>query len=198
MFKSQKPIESLIAFVSDAKEGIEALKEIYSKLPALLMQEHSAIQQRDIAALEALGETKAQIAESMENLGLEVKKSVRLISQFHSNVFELDESPTEFKLSDTCHYISELIEHFERDGFATQVLKHINERLDKLIQDFLQMERENRPLIEASKYLIQKLLQHNQQMYRFWTEVAQETMSNYNDKGIKRSSGQASLLNVKA
>jgi hypothetical protein len=197
MSKKQGPIEEVISLISSAKEHLETLSNAYSQLPPLLSEEHEAIKNHDIQSLELLTETKNEIADIMDSVGSKLKRNVMAVAHVHAQVLEVP-APKEVSLSQTTHMVSDLIGFFRRDGLATQVLSHVNERLEKLINEFLALEKRHRPMIESTKYLIQKLIQNNEAMYKFWAEVSQEISANYDQKGTKRPSGHQSLLNVKA
>jgi len=202
--RNAKAVDNLVEFITGFRHELGAMATLYGQLPVLIDAEHEAVTSGNFNLVrEATGAKIAVcdlIASTHEKL---VDLSRRLPRIAGSLTGETCETPA--TLSACLTVMVDLADMVSRDNSSNPVQALTRDVLQRLLAgstsslaSFLEIAESVKPRIEANRLLLQKLAKSYQDSYRFWIEMAAETQSPYDSRGIQKSSSVASGIRVKA
>lgn len=184
-------IEPLIPLVSEMKEILESMRDSYVRLPPLIEREHRAIQGGIFTEVQAICEEKEILTQTIEDgfeaLTKTAEKIGRLTEQNVSNLSEL-----------VIALRSTIDEVAQETSLACQVFRHVAQALEKSAQELEETARRVKPIIEANRDLVTKLMNSYSQSYRFWQEIQEQVSSSYTPDGVQKAIGRVSGFRVRA
>lgn len=193
--------EAVITLASELKAEAAALYEAYVQLPLVIEKEHRAIRSRDFPDIENAGAAKAEVCARIEKSFHAMAVAAARIGQHRARLLG-GEARCPAALKECVAALEELRAAFlptpGEGALAMGVLTHQIDGLRKLARDFEAKVREVKPLVEANRELVGKLLRDYQDSYRFWQKVSEETISAYNERGVQETSGRLSGFSASA
>lgn len=184
-------IEPLIPLISELKEILETMREGYVRLPPLIEREHRAIKSGIFTEIQGICEEKESLTQAIEssftNLTRSADKIGSLTSQSVSTISEIISA------------IETIREKVKNEGsLACKVFRHVALALEKSAKDLEETARRVKPIIEANRDLVSKLLTSYSQSYRFWQEIQEQVSSSYTPDGVQKAIGRVSGFRVRA
>jgi hypothetical protein len=192
-------LQAAIEVASELKDAAQALHDAYERLPAAIEREHRAIKERDLAAIEAIGEDKAAIGESVETAFLALQGGAERLHRLRARLG--DDAPAGQRpvtLTECVAAAEEVARALAGSGLGAQVLRHQVDGLARVVKAIGAKIPDVKPLIERNKANLQALLESYQLSYRFWQKVAEEQSSSYNAGGVQQAAGRASAFRSRA
>jgi hypothetical protein len=163
----------------------------YVRLPPLIEREHKAIKNGIFSEVQAICEEKEILTQAIEsgfsNLTKSAEKISSLTRQSITNISELVEA---FKKIES--------EVKDDNSLACQVFRHVVSALEKSAQGLEDTARKVKPIIEANRDLVTKLLTSYSQSYRFWQEIQEQVSSSYTPDGVQKAIGRVSGFRIRA
>lgn len=191
--------DELIAKASGLKAHIEELTALYAQVPGFLEADKRALAASDLMTLEALSVRKLAVAEAIEENFGRLKDSITEIERFVGAIHDSPRLATPVTLSGVLGWLTAFGTTLQQEkGFAVQVFRHLTAGLEKLGTELLEQHRVLRPALEANKFMLERVLAFKQESFRFWQDVANVTMSNYNAQGAQKSTSVKSVLQIRA
>lgn len=184
-------IEPLIPLISELKEILETMREGYVRLPPLIEREHRAIKSGIFTEVQGICEEKESLTQTIEssfgNLTRTADKIGALTSQSVSTISEI-----------ICA-IETIREKVKDEGsLACQVFRHVAQALGNSARELEETARRVKPIIEANRDLVGKLLTSYSQSYRFWQELQEQVSSSYTPDGVQKAVGRVSGFRARA
>lgn len=193
-----REIDILIGKASELKGQVESLLTLYDEILLVLDQDKVAIRGRDMVALESQATRKVRISDEIEERFSTIKEIVLNLHRCSERMSELIPLPSGAALTGVVAWLEVVGTNSTISGLPKQVLSHVLKGLRAMAERLVEIHRGSKPALEANRYLLQQLLIIQQENFRFWQEVAQATMSNYNAQGEQKAAGGRSVLQVKA
>ena len=193
-----REIDVLIGRASELKGQVESLLKLYDEILLVLDQDKVAIRGRDMGSLETQATKKVRISDEIEERFSTIKEIVLNLHRCSERMPELTPLPPGAALTGVVAWLEGVGENATISGLPKQVLSHVLIGLRSMAGRLVEIHRKSQPALEANRYLLQQLLIIQQENFRFWQEVAQATMSNYNAQGEQKAAGGRSVLQVKA
>jgi len=190
--------ESVIEVAASLKNDVQSLIKLYSSLSPIISNEHAAIKNHNLVAIEDAQKTKLDIGQQIELTFEALKEKYSNLAGWHDNFFQNDQKQKPPSLSLCIEYLKQLKEKFPSTGLSTQVLDHQIKAIDELFIKLQKVMSEVKPAIETNKLVLQKMAFNYQESYRFWMELDAEFTASYNAQGLQKSSENNSILRVKA
>lgn len=190
--------ESVIEMAASLKQDVQSLIKHYSSLAPIISNEHNAIKNHDLSAIEDAQKSKLDIGQQIELIFESLKEKASTLTGWHDTFFESDHGSKPPSLSLCIEYIKKLREKFPTSGLSVQIIDHQTKALDELFAKLQKVMSEVKPVIETNKLVLQKMAFNYQESYRFWKELDAELTASYNAQGLQKSSENNSVLRVKA
>jgi DNA repair exonuclease SbcCD ATPase subunit len=186
-----KNIEPLIPLVSELKEILETMRDGYVRLPPLIEREHRAIKGGIFTEVQAICEEKEVLSQTIESSFECLTKTAEKIARLTNH--------NASTLSELVSHITQIREDFSSDSsLACQVFRHVGQALEKSAQELEETARKAKPMIEANRDLVTKLMASYSQSYRFWQEIQEQVSSSYTPDGVQKAIGRVSGFRVRA
>lgn len=195
----QSDVDAVIGASTAIRDSLSALVSGFTELRPAIEEEHTAIKSGDLAAVEAACKHKTAIGDEIELQHQVLRNAVSKISRL-ADLFGIgkEKLQTIHDAIDILDDISEGLIQTSGFRFAADVLKRLLSQIRSLTTDFNDRAKAAQPLIEMNRYLVQTLLHNYQESYRFWVDTAAEVEATYNDRGVQKSKGVGSTLNIRA
>lgn len=191
-------LEEVITVASKMKEQLQGIHNIYEQMPRLIKKEHAAIKASKIEEVEAIALEKTTLGDKADALFAELRRHAERLVEIYKKVCERPENEiTSANISDCISLFEEIAATYRKKGFGGEVFEHVLRGFKEVFRKFVELKKEARPIVERNKYVLSRLIQQRQENYRFWQEVAMETMANYNKEGRQKAK-PASILSIKA
>lgn len=190
-------LEGMTLAVSKLKESVASIKDVYRRMPILIDEEHAAIRESNLERCEAIAQKKVSLGSTIDGAYAELKNAVRNLVEVYTT---LTEKPVQSinTLSEAFPLIEDGIEVLKANGQPTAVIDHLFDGVKSELEHFLQIKQESSSKIEVNRMVLSRLLANRQENYRFWQEVAADTMASYDAGGKQRSKQRSSTLTIKA
>jgi hypothetical protein len=201
---SRRGIDHLLDAITDFRNGVAVLAQLYAKLPALITTEHQAVVTGNFNlirnASESKGEVCGDICARHADLVEQTRRIPMLVQRYSGRVV-----PAPATLSEGLRQLVDLAEDLAGGPGLEGVPVLVRDILQRLLasstlelESFLELAETAKPKVEANRLLLEKLSQSYQDSYRFWIEMAAETQAPYDARGMQRTANVASGIRVKA
>jgi len=189
-------MESAIEAASNLKDSVLVLFDSYNKLAAIIELEHAAIKASNLIEIEKIVVDKQAIGAAIESSVTSMRMAASKLAQIHT-ALTLPPKP-HASISDCLGLLADIRESLAANKFGTQVFDHVMNGLKTAFDKFATVKATVQPKVEMNKYLTEKLLHHHQQTFRFWQELAQESVATYGPAGLQKPASAATAFRVKA
>jgi hypothetical protein len=192
-----QPTETLIQIASELKEHVASWLEVYMVLPAVIEKEHRAIRDSDYATVEVTHAEKAAQGERVEACFSSLMRAGERLGRMRA---DLTATPAvrPVTLTDCVRALEDCCATLPADALGSQVLRHLADGLAKQVAEIEERHRHVKPLVEANRHLVTRMLTNFQESYRFWQEVQERVALGYNGQGVQETTGRVSGFRAKA
>jgi hypothetical protein len=200
MSNQHATLQAAIEVASELKDAAQALSDSYLRLPAAIEREHRAIKDRDLAAIERIGEEKALIGDAVEAAFHALQGGADRLARLGARLAEdgEDEARRPVSLSECVALLERVAKALAGAGLGAQVLRHQVDGLARVVTGLSAKVQGVKPMIEQNKANLQALLESYQLSYLFWQKVAEEQSSSYNKGGVQQAAGRVSAFRSRA
>lgn len=195
MLRTQ-PLEKAIEYLSSFQKVLVELRSDYVELLKVVDAEHAAISRSDLQTIESLVQHKASTSEELENHALDIRKIASKLQGFIQDLCRMTLPCA--SITDVMNMFSTIENYFSESSITRDAFLKILLSTRIIYDEFVDLRRITEPKIEMNKYLTERLLNHHQQSYLFWQEIARESTATYGDDGVQRQKVIAPLLRIKA
>ena len=166
-----------------------ALLKTKKKFTRLFAEEEKYVIEHNINKIEKISVLKNQLhgdlSKELKDLNIEVSRFVD--SSEDSAMRSLSEMKADFDF-----FIENSTDKFSpSDNRKIDKIKYL---FNEVIIEFIELK----PAIEKNRYLVETLLHHHQQSYKFWSDVIKERNAQYNKQGSINKSKTISQVCAKA
>ena len=173
------------------------LKRCYSDFLDVLTLEEESIVDHNIEEYELVAVKKEEFASEIMNLYQELSQHCESICDITS--LSNDDSLIVNKLSDMNNIFDLALNDSGISGFEREILFDQITKAKTSISDILKFQSDAKEFVERNVMLIGKLINNHRQSYHFWREAIATESVGYNDRGIRKTTGQSvSMFNAKA
>lgn len=195
---SQIHIENVVGIIKDMSEHGKVLKQFFSDLREIILQEHEAIKAHQIDAVEELTRQKLEVGQLIENKVQILQQRSENFRDIYTRYFPDAESVGQIQLSQVTIWLETFLEQCP-EMLQKNNLRQVTKEFKNTVTDLLQKRTEVQPKIEMNSYLTKKLLNRQRELIRFWQDVANEAAMTYGASGeTKGQTTSTSVLRVKA
>lgn len=202
--RGSRAVDNLVDFITAFRHELGALATLYSRMPALIEAEHEAVTSGNFNLVRDASAAKMSVCDEIsvahETLVEQARRLPRVAEAITGHPCEAPAT-----LSACLSVMVDLADFVSRDASNNPVPSLTRDLLQRLLAgstsslaSFLETAESVKPRIEANRLLLEKLARSYQESYRFWIEMAAETQSPYDARGVQKSSSVASGIRVKA
>ncbi|MFK7873925.1 MAG: hypothetical protein AB8C84_12300 [Oligoflexales bacterium] len=183
--KTEQAVKSLLKMQKNLESAFKQCHE----LSAVMKQEHRAISVHNLNEVEALVSQKESSADALQTVVQDLLADLLALGE--------DALPERFELS----LGLKIFEHIEAalfdDDLQSKTARYLLRECRKDLEQVLEVADRLRFDIHQNMVVLERMMDHHQESYRFWQTIAAEEGSQYGDRGEKQSSGHCSQLVVK-
>ncbi|SME87823.1 hypothetical protein [Pseudobacteriovorax antillogorgiicola] len=190
------PYGEIIADISRLREFIESLSELYQRTLSLIDTEHQSIQSSDLKAIGETVKAKQSLAEELKTVTDRIGDGFAKVKGYPCLASILEHRGYSHAI-DLGLFLSLLADHTFGDSIEERVLRHECVKTLKVYEKYQDLQKRFQPKIEMNRYLIQKLLYHHQETFRFWQSIAAESEATYGSKGVAKPGPAQATLRVR-
>ncbi len=173
------------------------LSAFYQRLPEIILREHEAIRANDLGIVQKTAEEKSAIGDAISQGFAEFRRAADSIFQLVA--MRLEKVNAELHgCKEIIALMDELISTEPALPIEDAVFRRIRAEIAGSYGDFLGRFEVVQPLLEKNRTVVATMLDHQRHSLRFWAEIVQEESSSYDSMGVRRSKGNASLINIQA
>jgi rhamnogalacturonyl hydrolase YesR len=191
-------LETIIALAADLKDSLQGLFDAHARLPEVIEVEHRAVENASLAVLEKTAAEKAALGERIEACVATMRRASTKIAEWHGYVCSDADAHSAATVTATIGLLRDLHRKLGAADFGAAVLEHEINRLEQLHKAFTALHAKISSSLEVNRFVLQKLLAHHQENYRFWRKVDEECNATYSAVGQQNAKGSVSLLSIKA
>lgn len=201
---SRRGVDYLVDAITEFRNGVASLANLYAQLPALIAAEHDAVVTGNFNLIRNASESKGAVCEEIcachAGLVEQTRRIPLLVQRYSGRIV-----PAPATLSEGLRQLVDLAEAVAGGPGLDGVPVLVRDILQRLLasstlelEAFLELAAKAKPKVEANRLLLEKLSQSYQDSYRFWLELASDTQAPYDARGVQRTSNVASGIRVKA
>jgi hypothetical protein len=190
--------QELCASVAALADQSKIMIVSYQSLPAILDLEEKAIAHQDLRAIDSIGIEKQKISDAISAAFDEMNGQFLILRKHWQATLGQGNHERDLSFKHLVTMIENLCQILTLSSFELKFLNETTAILKVQLGDLDRMMADLKPKIERNKIIVQKMLKHYQESYRFWVEVADEQASNYDADGLKKSITSHFSFQVKA
>ncbi len=195
---AQKQLEAAIEKATSLKQDLEGLVAAFDRLVPIIDKEHAAIKASKLNELEWLTGEKERLGQVISSHSESILRVAEDLRCLYKNVVADAHTEKGAGMKECLHWLKEIREALGQDGLATQVLTHLEQKLEKVYLDLTSKKQASQGKIQINTHLTRELLHRHRENIRLIQEMVAEANSTYSPSGTTRAQEPRSVLTVKA
>ncbi|NRA67068.1 MAG: flagellar protein FlgN [Pseudobacteriovorax sp.] len=185
----------MIQLVLESQDAVIDVNSSLDDLLTVIEEEKKAIEASDINLVEQALERKLEVEADSRSRSLQLTLAFQKLVEYLRSQGMIGESP--LGLTELWQEEFELQNTKSENLFEEKLFFHEWKKTKEVFQRFKVAYENCQIKIEANKYLIEKLLNHHRETYRFWQGIISESQATYGAKGLPKDQVATSTLTIK-
>lgn len=195
---AQKQLEAAIQKATNLKRDLEGLVVAFDRLIPLIDKEHVLIKGAKLNELEFITDEKERLGQIVVDLSDAILRTSEDLRRQYLEVIPEAQSEKGAGMKECLGWLKEIRLSLGQDGLATQVLAHLEQKLESIYVDLVHKKQSSQGKIAINTLLTRELLHRHRENIRLIQEMVAEANSTYSPSGSTRSQEPRSVLSVKA